>query len=71
MGTLIEKCNGTALQSTRRLKRTPEIAADVGVEPHSRSGLPQFGSIKRANDGIGQVSWTVQFEEDVKAGVFA
>ncbi|MGA7815410.1 hypothetical protein [Caballeronia sp.] len=49
---------------------TDEIAGDVGVEPHFRSVLVQFGSITRAYDGGGEVPWTVQFEEDVKANTF-
>ncbi len=49
---------------------TEEIAGDVGVEPHLRSVLVQFGSITRAYDGGGEVPWTVQFEEDAKANIF-
>jgi hypothetical protein len=49
---------------------TDEIAGDDGVEPHLRSVLVLFGSITRAYDGGGEVPWTVQFEEDVKANLF-
>jgi hypothetical protein len=49
---------------------TNEIAGDIGVEPHLRSVLVQFGSITRAYDGGDEVPWTVQFEEDVKANIF-
>lgn len=49
---------------------TDEIAGDVGIEPHLRSVLVQFGSITRAYDGGDELPWTVEFEEDVKANVF-
>ena len=47
-----------------------ETAGEEGVEPYDRSVIVQWGVIARAYNGSFGADWTVDFAEDIWAGVF-